>query len=425
VFDVAPILVQLGLLRQCQFVDEARGCPPQPGRQGSGILTTGVHIESNRDSSLIHLCSLMFEWPMKIGVVDLFCGIGGLSYGFKSEGFDVIAGIDSDDSCRFAYETNIGAEFIGWPIEDATAGQISNLYSKRQSSFRVLIGCAPCTPFSIYVGKYRKNGRLSKNVGSYRRKERRSPEWQLLREFLRLVCAVRPDVVSMENVPRLTRHAIFKHFVRTLQSEGYTVNYSIVRAHHYGVPQRRARLVLFASLLGVVCLPNPTHLGRPKTVRDAIGNLPEIKAGETCASDCVHASRGLSKRNLERLKATREGGSWRDWRPNLRLKCHTKRRGQSFRSVYGRMRWDEPSPVITTQCLGIGNGRFGHPTQHRAISIREAALLQSFPKKFRLIPPSDPISGLQLARQIGNAVPVRLARVIARAIKHHLVQASA
>lgn len=348
---------------------------------------------------------------MRLGVVDLFCGIGGLSYGFKKEGFDVLAGIDSDASCKYAYETNVKAEFIAGDVGQLSGRRVADLFDQRKNSYRVLIGCAPCTPFSSYTDRYRK----------LRRRDRR---WQLLEEFDRLIRATKPHVVSMENVPRLTRHPVFHRFVRGLKDTGYAVTYRKVRADHYGVPQRRARLVLIASLYGEVHLPRETHRDNPVTVKDAIGNLPSIQAGERSSRDRLHTSRGLSDRNLKRLKSTTEGGSWKDWDKNLQLACHRKRRGKSFRSVYGRMRWDAPAPVITTQCLGIGNGRFGHPKQDRAISIREAALLQSFPKKFRFVPPREPVYGAPLARHIGNAVPVRLSRIIARTIKRHLAAVS-
>jgi DNA (cytosine-5)-methyltransferase 1 len=272
----------------------------------------------------------------------------------------------------------------------------------------VLIGCAPCQPFSSYTKRYRKKAKT------------RDTRWQLLEDFSRLVREVRPDVVSMENVPRLAAHPIFNRFIEELKALGYEVSYANLRAERYGVPQRRTRLVVFASRWGKVSIPKETHSDRPVTVRQTIGDLPKIKAGQACSTDRIHFGRGLSAINLERIRATREGGSWRDWDPILRLKCHKKTKGKSFRSVYGRMRWNEPSPVITTQCLGIGNGRFGHPLQDRGISIREAALLQSFPKKFRFVPPREPINQLVLARQIGNAVPVRLGCVIAGSIKAHL-----
>lgn len=348
---------------------------------------------------------------MHIEVVDLFCGVGGLSYGFKTAGFTVVAGIDSDTSCKFAFKSNVEAPFIAADIRSVTSEEVEAFYGPRRSGHRVLIGCAPCTPFSLYSGRYRKEG------GPDQR-------WQLLKEFSRLIRDTKPDVVSMENVPRLTRYPIFDTFVRELRSVGYTVSYAKVRADHFGVPQRRARLVLFASLWGEVQLPTATHRGKPKTVRDAIGKLPPIEAGVACSRDPLHVTRGLSPKNLKRIRSTKEGGSWKDWGSDLQLDCHKKTQGASFRSVYGRMKWEAPSPVITTQCLGIGNGRFGHPEQDRAISIREAALLQTFPRKFRFLPKDAPVNGMQLSRQIGNAVPVRLGAVIARAIKRHLKAAS-
>jgi DNA (cytosine-5)-methyltransferase 1 len=224
----------------------------------------------------------------------------------------------------------------------------------------------------------------------------------------------------MENVPRLESHTVFDEFVGELEDAGYLVSYGKLRAERFGVPQWRTRLVLFASRHGRIQLPRETHKNRPRTVRDAIGSLPSIRAGEAGARDRIHVGRNLTPRNMKRIRATREGGSWKDWDPSLQLRCYKKAKGKTFRSVYGRMRWDEPSPVITTQCLGIGNGRFGHPSQDRGISIREAALLQSFPMKFRFVDRGEPINGVRLARQIGNAVPVRLGRAIARAIKEHL-----
>lgn len=345
---------------------------------------------------------------MHAEVVDLFCGIGGLSAGFRNEGFGVLAGFDSDSTCRYAYEHNIGATFKATDVSTLDPAQIESMYSP--DAKRILVGCAPCQPFSLYTGRYRRAPRPEKS----------DLRWQLLEEFARIIEAVRPDVVSMENVPRVVLHPVFSRFTARLEAAGYTVTFHKVRAEDYGVPQRRARLVLFASRHGEVELAPPTHRGRPRTVRDAIGFLPPIAAGSGDARDRVHASRGLGERNMRRMRATSEGGGWRDWDPALVLDCHKKDGGRTFRSVYGRMKWDEPSPVITTQCLGIGNGRFGHPDQDRAISIREAALLQSFPATFEFVSPNEKMSGARLARQIGNAVPVLLAEAVARSIKQHL-----
>jgi DNA (cytosine-5)-methyltransferase 1 len=345
---------------------------------------------------------------MKISAIDVFCGIGGLSYGFKQEGIEILAGFDSDPSCKFAFEANIESDFHDVDVSELKGRALKKLFGVKKNHYRVLIGCAPCQPFSTYTKRYRKKASSSDD------------RWQLLEEFSRLVRETRPHVVSMENVPRLETHPVFVEFVRDLESLGYHVNYGTLRAERFGVPQRRTRLVLLASLFGVVQLPKETHKEKPRTVRDAIGSLPRIRAGEASERDRIHVGRNLTPRNMARIRATREGGSWKEWSSELQLRCHKKAGGKSFRSVYGRMRWDEPSPVITTQCLGIGNGRFGHPSQDRGISIREAALLQSFPMKFRFVERGEMVNGLRLARQIGNAVPVRLGRAIARAIKKHL-----
>lgn len=345
---------------------------------------------------------------MDAEVVDLFCGIGGLSAGFLAEGFDVRAGIDVDGSCRYAYETNIGAPFIAKSVVSMSPTELKSLYTR--GSRRVLIGCAPCQPFSIYTGRYRQ----------HETDEDRDRRWALLDEFARLIEAVEPDVVSMENVVRVAKHPAFDKFVSRLEAAEYTVSHYKVRAQDYGVPQRRTRLVLFASRLGRVELAKPTHVGNPVTVRQAIASLPALKAGTAASSDRLHRSRAVGDTNLRRLRATREGGSWKDWDEDLKLACHKKEGGKSFRAVYGRMSWDEPSPVITTQCLGIGNGRFGHPDQDRAISIREAAILQSFPAGFEFVSNMQKVSGVTLARQIGNAVPPRLGEAVARSIRQHL-----
>ncbi len=357
---------------------------------------------------------LRIETPSRTGydatvpgfVVDLFCGVGGLSYGFKKEGFTVRKGIDSDESCRYAFEQNVKSEFLPEDVSKLTGQQVAKWFPKHPGAVKILVGCAPCQPFSAYTSRYRKA-------------KRRDSQWKLLEDFGRIVRDVKPDVVSMENVPRVERHRVFHRFVRDLKDLGYEVTRFIVRCEDYGVPQKRRRLVLLASKHGAISLLKPTHI-RHKTVRDAIGHLPAIRAGATAKNDPIHKARGLSEINMKRLRSTKEGGSWKDWPEELRLRCHKKAKGRSFRSVYGRMRWDSPSPVITTQCLGIGNGRFGHPGQNRAISIREAALLQTFPAGFRFVADGQEVEGLALARHIGNAVPVRLGQVIARSIKLHL-----
>ena len=338
----------------------------------------------------------------KATVVDVFCGAGGLSYGFVKEKFEVAAGIDVDASCKYPYEANVKATFIQKTIEEFSAEELNEFYAN--SEIRILVGCAPCQPFS-----------------AYNKKRGNDEKWKLLYEFSRLVSYTQPDIISMENVPQLARHKVFKDFVDGLTANGYDVSWYIAYCPDYGIPQTRRRLVLFASKFGKIELLKPTHKKENyKTVRDTISDLETISAGESSRKDPLHRASRLSEINKTRIIATPLGGGWKDWGRNLRLKCHKKKTGKSFRSVYGRMSWDMPSPTITTQCTGLGNGRFGHPEQHRAISLREAALLQTFPKSYKFIDPESKFYIDRAARHIGNAVPVKLGQVIAKSIKRHL-----
>jgi DNA (cytosine-5)-methyltransferase 1 len=339
----------------------------------------------------------------QISVVDLFCGVGGMTHGFVKEGFNVVAGIDLDLSCKYAFEKNNKATFLHKDIEkEVTAEEVIKLYPK--NDVKILVGCAPCAPFSKYTNRKSEDAK-----------------WKLLYSFARLIKGVQPEVVSMENVPQLEKHSVFDDFVEALEVEGYHVSWSLVDCTHYGIPQTRTRLVLFASKLGDIEIIKRTHFpNRMKTVRQVIGNLEPIEAGQASLKDPLHRARRLSELNAERIRNTPPGGSWKDWADELVLKCHKAETGKSYGSVYGRMRWDEPAPTMTTHCGGIGNGRFGHPEQHRAISLREAALFQTFPKSYNFINPETELLSSTLSRHIGNAVPVRLGRIIARSINQHL-----
>jgi len=339
-------------------------------------------------------------------VVDLFCGAGGLSHGFLLEGFEIAAGVDTDEHCRYAFESNNNAPFIRKDVAVLDGRTVRQLFTPKIPS--VLVGCAPCQPFSVY------NQRNS------------DPQWQLLKEFTRIISQVRPLVVSMENVPRLVRFkrgSVFGAFVQALEEEGYHVDWKVVFAPDYGVPQNRSRLVLFASRLSALHLAPPTHdRARYETVARAIGDLPALGAGGIDDRDPLHRCRRLSPLNLARIRQSRAGGTWRDWDEELVADCHRTERGRSYKSVYGRMEWGAPAPTITTQFYGFGNGRFGHPEQDRALSLREGAILQSFPPNYDFVPPSAPLSFERLGRMIGNAVPVLLARVIARSIRTHIAE---
>src|SRR5207245_2934938 len=208
---------------------------------------------------------------------------------------------------------------------------------------------------------------------------------------------------------------LFRSFINTLRKVGYEVDAGSVYCPPLGIPQHRRRLVLVASLLGPVKVPIGTLPPKAyRTVRDAIASLPNLAAGTSDPRDRLHRARSVNKKNLHRLRASRAGGSWRDWPEKLRAPCHLRKTGASYGSVYARMAWDEPSPTITTQAYNFGTGRFGHPEQDRSITLREAALLQTFPHRYRFVKPREQVFFLRVGRLIGNAVPPRLAFFIGK-----------
>ncbi len=347
----------------------------------------------------------------KVKVIDLFCGIGGLSHGFVREGFDVVAGIDNEVACKYPYEANNNAQFIAKDIRQVTAQDINQLFG--DAKVRVLVGCAPCQTFSTYSFK-----------SPDRSNELKQSKWGLLYEFARLISEVKPEIVSMENVPGLAKFdkaEVFKEFITALENLGYSIDYKIVNCPDYGIPQKRQRLVLVASLLGQISIiPNTHSPENYETVKTTIGHLEPIASGEISKKDPIHRAAKLSPKNILRIQQSKQGGTWRDWSDDLILDCHRKKSGKSYGSVYGRMDWNKPAPTMTTFCTGIGNGRFGHPEQDRAISLREAALIQTFPIDYKLAENEAQISMTKLSTFIGNAVPVRLGEVVARSIKKHL-----
>jgi len=347
---------------------------------------------------------------MQYAVVDLFCGIGGLTHGLIKAGLNVVAGLDIDSTCRYAYETNNKpAKFIEADITDYSSDELAKLYP--DDSIKILVGCAPCQPFSKYTMRYRKNGRGSDD------------KWKLLNSFADKVEKIKPDIISMENVPELEKEKIFQEFKEKLEELEYFVTYSIVYCPDYGVPQVRKRLVLLASRFGKIELIKPIYTPKQYlTVRKTIGNLPILESGQRLPEDPLHYCTKLSEKNILRIKNSRQGGTWREWDDSLKLKCHKKNSGKSYGSVYGRMSWNKPSPTITTQFYGYGNGRFGHPEQDRAISLREGAILQSFPRKYAIVDPNKEFNTKIIGTHIGNAVPVKLGKAIGESIKNHILE---
>lgn len=338
-----------------------------------------------------------------ITAIDLFCGVGGLTHGLQKAGILVKLGVDIDPSCRYPYIANNNSEFLLKSVTQLRGSDIASVYPR--NSIRLLAGCAPCQTFS-----------------SYNRKAPPSDErWWLLMQFSRLIKELGPELVTMENVPGLIRQKVFDKFVKNLKRAGYYVDYRVVNCSNYGVSQHRPRLVLLASKFGPISVLSPSELRlRPKTVREAIAKLPPLKAGQTNKKDPLHRCATLSNLNLERIKSSAPGGTWRDWKKRLVADCHKKETGRTYPSVYGRMSWDKPAPTITTQFFGFGNGRFGHPRQNRAISLREGAVLQSFPKSYQFVEKNGRIYTKLLGRLIGNAVPVKLGEAIGKSIIKHV-----
>lgn len=338
---------------------------------------------------------------------DFFSGCGGTSQGMREAGLTIKLGIDLDRDSACTYRKNFPkAGFIERDIRMLRAKDIEPYVSSSSKRRPIVFGaCAPCQPFS--------KQRRGHAEGDARK--------DLLSEFHRFVRTYLPEYVFIENVPGLQsveeKKGPFARFIRLLTRLGYWHAHEIVVASHFGVPQHRRRLVLIASRLGPIEFPKPTH--GPKSARkklpsvwEAIGHLPPIAAGEIHPDVPNHQAANLSELNLRRIKATRVGGSRADWPEALVLDCHRTFDGHT--DVYGRMAKNAPSSALTTRCISLSNGRFGHPTQHRAISVREAACLQNFPMDFEFLGSLG-----STGRQVGNAVPVAMARVFGEAIGAH------
>lgn len=341
-------------------------------------------------------------------VYDFFSGCGGTSEGLRKAGMKPVMGLDIDHEAMATYARNfVGAEAVHRNVCDLATADLEHLFERERRSPVLFSACAPCQPFS------RQN----------RQRKEKDSRISLLAELGRFVRRFRPELIFIENVPGLqafseAEDGPLARLFELLDACGYSHTCQTVEAHTYGVPQNRRRLVVVASLFGPFKFPDPTHGSDPGmepllTVRGAIGQLPPIKAGTSDSSVLNHYACALSAKNLERIRAVSEGGDRRSWSDHLKLECHEGLKG--YTDVYGRMSWDKPSPSLTTRCVSLSNGRFGHPEQDRAISIREAACIQSFPDQFEFLGSVN-----AMARQIGNAVPPRLAEAIGRALNAHV-----
>lgn len=340
--------------------------------------------------------------PGPLRAVDFFCGAGGMSYGLQQAGIQVLAGIDNSLDCHATYTANIsGAKYIRHDISTLSAPELGRRLGLRANDpSLVFAGCSPCQFWSkIWTDKSKSEQTA-----------------HLLKQFQKFIRHFLPGYVIVENVPGLyTRkdESALPAFLAFLKRHDYVWSDGIINANLYGVPQNRMRYLLVASRkMKAITLPAPS----PKnnlTVRDFIGSengFPAIPAGHRDDSPMLHTAAALSPENLRRIALTQKSGGDRSaWRDDDTLQIAAYRgKDKIFRDVYGRMYWDRPAPTITTRFNSLSNGRFGHPDEDRAISIREGATLQTFPRDYVF---SGPSLG-SLARQIGNAVPPELARRI-------------
>ena len=337
-----------------------------------------------------------------IFALDLFCGAGGLTRGMLDAGVDVVAGIDIDKDAKWAYETNNirqngkHCRYIQQDIISISPIELQKLLPSRKHKKFLLAGCAPCQPFS------------RKNTKSTATDSRRT----LLEEFAKLVTSLSPDLVFMENVPGLSKLAptVFQKFLKTLRENNFLhIQYGVIDAKWYGVPQNRKRFVLLAAKDYSIQIPKPlfTETTGFCNVYPAIEGLPKLAAGKQDKHDPLHRCAGLSPLNLKRVKIIKRNRS--ELPDNLVLECHKHTTGHH--DAYGRMDKNKPAPTLTTRFFSITTGRYIHPKQHRAISLREGALLQTFPKSYTFQG-----SMQSIAKQIGNAVPPLMAKELISAL---------
>jgi DNA (cytosine-5)-methyltransferase 1 len=342
----------------------------------------------------------------KYKAIDFFCGGGGMTTGFRKAGIEVIAGIDFDPECQRTYEVNNeGSAFIIADVKKMKCEELSHFVgiSKNDDNL-IFIGCSPCQYWS--------------KIKTDKAKSQESKD--LLNDFARFVDYYNPGVVVIENVPGILSQkndSPLEGFLNFLDSKDYYYDKAVINASHYGVPQTRKRFLLIASRIHkVVSLPVPKTEKLP-VVHDFISpsmGFPILEAGVTDKSCGLHSTASLSVTNLLRISMTpADGGTRLAYVDNEKLAIPSQFKNRnSFSDTYGRMRWHQPAPTITTKFVSLSNGRFGHPEQHRALSLREGATLQTFDLSYKFFGPNL----RSIARQIGNAVPPALAKQIAESI---------
>lgn len=343
-----------------------------------------------------------------IRAVDFFSGAGGLTYGLRLAGIDVIAGVDNDSSCKETYErNNPGAVFLDRDVSRySPKGMERDLNLRKGDNNLLFAGCAPCQFWSI-IRTSKKRSEKTKN---------------LILDFQKYVEYFMPGYILVENVPGISsskKGGPMHSFIKSIEKIGYKFNdFHVVDMSEYGIPQRRRRFTLLASRVADVKLPKP--IKKRRTVRDVIGvnnGFATVVAGHKDGTKRMHTVAGLSKKNIDRLRMTsKDGGDRSVWqnKKSHALACFSSdgSKKKKFSDTYGRMWWDKPSPTITTRFYSISNGRFAHPEEDRGISLREGATLQTFPKSYEFISTNT----ADVAKMIGNAVPPEFAKLLGTSI---------
>lgn len=327
--------------------------------------------------------------------IDLFSGCGGLTEGLKQAGFKVIGAIDNDKISVDTYKRN-HKNVIVWnnDIQNVDPKAIMKKLDIRKGQLDLLAACPPCQGFST----------LRTYNGSYHVKDSGN---DLIFEIMKYVQALRPKAILIENVPALAKDNRMNIFCRKLHYIGYQTTLKVFNAADYGVPQRRKRMILIAGRYGLFEFAEP--VSNSKTVRDVIGGLPLPVNSSDPLHKCLEKRSNRIKKLIKRIP--RNGGSRMDIGMKYQLECHKRFNG--FKDVYGRMGWDDVSPTITTGCINPSKGRFLHPEQNRAITLREAALLQSFPADYYF--PANR-GRYPVAKMIGNALPPKFVKQHAKEV---------
>jgi DNA (cytosine-5)-methyltransferase 1 len=331
--------------------------------------------------------------------LDIFSGCGGLTVGLKKAGFKVIGAVDNDALAVKTYKAN-HPEIEIWEedIRNLKSITVKRKLGITKGQLDLMAGCPPCQGFS---SMRTLNGKLQIN----------DPRNDLIMEFLRFIRDLKPKTVMLENVPGLATDSRFKRFCKEMAELGYIGKHDILDAKNYRVPQRRRRLIYLAGLK--TAIPFAKASKNRKTVRQAIGGLP--KAGKS--GDPVHdvVERRSPKVVALIRRIPKNGGSRTDLPKRCQLDCHIRLEG--FKDVYGRMAWDELSPTITSGFFNPSKGRFLHPTENRAITLREAALLQGFPRRYKFPVRENKTANALL---IGNALPPPFIKAHAKMILKNL-----